>query len=197
MRTRGFHFEHAPPFRGEGRSQLDLRRTLSGAQFPRVVPVGTLVGAHQQWLPVPHRRTRLGVYAEGASRRRARTDGEARRGGRKALRKSQVRQRTDLRQGDRRFLCGGRARRGSAGASAYSRHRDLRDALRRGIRQSVPAFLPGIGLRDGAERSDRRREIKVNFSNCVHCKTCDIADPYQIINWVTPEGGGGPDYKGM
>ena len=42
-----------------------------------------------------------------------------------------------------------------------------------------------------------RREIKVNFSNCVHCKTCDVADPYQIINWVTPEGGGGPTYKGM
>jgi electron-transferring-flavoprotein dehydrogenase len=42
-----------------------------------------------------------------------------------------------------------------------------------------------------------RRELKVNFSNCVHCKTCDIADPYQIINWVTPEGGGGPNYKGM
>jgi electron-transferring-flavoprotein dehydrogenase len=42
-----------------------------------------------------------------------------------------------------------------------------------------------------------RREIKVNFSNCVHCKTCDIADPYQLINWVTPEGGGGPNYKGM
>jgi electron-transferring-flavoprotein dehydrogenase len=42
-----------------------------------------------------------------------------------------------------------------------------------------------------------RREIKVNFSNCVHCKTCDVSDPYQIINWVTPEGGGGPNYKGM
>ncbi len=42
-----------------------------------------------------------------------------------------------------------------------------------------------------------RQELKVNFSNCVHCKTCDVADPYQIINWVTPEGGGGPDYKGM
>ena len=42
-----------------------------------------------------------------------------------------------------------------------------------------------------------RPELKVNFSNCVHCKTCDIADPYQIINWVTPEGGGGPNYKGM
>jgi electron-transferring-flavoprotein dehydrogenase len=42
-----------------------------------------------------------------------------------------------------------------------------------------------------------RKELKVNFSNCVHCKTCDVMDPYQIINWVTPEGGGGPDYKGM
>jgi electron-transferring-flavoprotein dehydrogenase len=42
-----------------------------------------------------------------------------------------------------------------------------------------------------------RRELKINFSNCVHCKTCDIMDPYQIINWVTPEGGGGPNYRGM
>lgn len=47
------------------------------------------------------------------------------------------------------------------------------------------------------EETNGRKELKVNFSNCVHCKTCDIADPYQIINWVTPEGGGGPDYKGM
>ena len=38
------------------------------------------------------------------------------------------------------------------------------------------------------------RRPKINFSNCVHCKTCDIIDPYQIIDWVTPEGGGGPNY---
>ncbi|MBA2734046.1 MAG: electron transfer flavoprotein-ubiquinone oxidoreductase [Acidobacteria bacterium] len=44
---------------------------------------------------------------------------------------------------------------------------------------------------------DGKRHLQINFSNCVHCKTCDIMDPYQIINWVTPEGGGGPDYKGM
>jgi electron-transferring-flavoprotein dehydrogenase len=37
--------------------------------------------------------------------------------------------------------------------------------------------------------------LKINASNCVHCKTCDIMDPYQIINWVTPEGGGGPAYQ--
>jgi electron-transferring-flavoprotein dehydrogenase len=41
------------------------------------------------------------------------------------------------------------------------------------------------------------QKLKINFANCVHCKTCDIADPYQIINWVVPEGGGGPNYEGM
>jgi electron-transferring-flavoprotein dehydrogenase len=35
----------------------------------------------------------------------------------------------------------------------------------------------------------------LNFTNCFHCKTCDIMDPYQVITWVPPEGGGGPDYK--
>jgi electron-transferring-flavoprotein dehydrogenase len=37
----------------------------------------------------------------------------------------------------------------------------------------------------------------INAQNCVHCKTCDIKDPNQNINWVTPEGGGGPNYTGM
>ena len=40
-------------------------------------------------------------------------------------------------------------------------------------------------------------KLHINASNCVHCKTCDIADPYQIITWVTPEGGDGPDYKNL
>jgi len=39
--------------------------------------------------------------------------------------------------------------------------------------------------------------LQINASNCVHCKTCDIADPYQIITWVPPEGGDGPDYKDL
>jgi electron-transferring-flavoprotein dehydrogenase len=37
----------------------------------------------------------------------------------------------------------------------------------------------------------------INASNCVHCKTCDIADPYQVIEWIVPEGGGGPKYVDM
>ncbi len=39
--------------------------------------------------------------------------------------------------------------------------------------------------------------LQINASNCVHCKTCDIMDPYQVITWVPPEGGGGPRYEGM
>ena len=39
--------------------------------------------------------------------------------------------------------------------------------------------------------------LQINASNCVHCKTCDIMDPYQVITWVPPEGGGGPQYNGL
>ncbi len=39
--------------------------------------------------------------------------------------------------------------------------------------------------------------LKLNPANCVHCKTCDIKDPYGIIDWVTPEGGGGPNYTDL
>ena len=39
--------------------------------------------------------------------------------------------------------------------------------------------------------------LQINAQNCVHCKTCDIKDPTQNIVWVTPEGGGGPNYSGV
>ena len=58
-------------------------------------------------------------------------------------------------------------------------------------------FCPAAVYEMVEEGTDGRRRLQIIFSNCVHCKTCDIMDPYQIINWVTPEGGGGPDYKGM
>ena len=49
---------------------------------------------------------------------------------------------------------------------------------------------------DDSEQPNSKR-ISLNAANCVHCKTCDIQDPYQIITWVPPEGGGGPNYDGM
>ncbi|HWI20620.1 MAG TPA: electron transfer flavoprotein-ubiquinone oxidoreductase [Vicinamibacterales bacterium] len=41
------------------------------------------------------------------------------------------------------------------------------------------------------------KRLQINASNCVHCKTCDIMDPYGVITWVAPEGGEGPSYEGM
>jgi electron-transferring-flavoprotein dehydrogenase len=40
-----------------------------------------------------------------------------------------------------------------------------------------------------------RLRLQIDGSNCVHCKTCDIMDPYQVIEWTCPEGGGGPGYE--
>jgi electron-transferring-flavoprotein dehydrogenase len=56
-------------------------------------------------------------------------------------------------------------------------------------------FCPAAVYEMVEEKGERR--LKINASNCVHCKTCDVMDPYQIINWVPPEGGGGPNYEGM
>ncbi|MFO0995619.1 MAG: electron transfer flavoprotein-ubiquinone oxidoreductase [Alphaproteobacteria bacterium] len=46
-------------------------------------------------------------------------------------------------------------------------------------------------------RDDGNPRLQINAQNCVHCKTCDIKDPRQNITWVTPEGGGGPNYPNM
>jgi electron-transferring-flavoprotein dehydrogenase len=47
------------------------------------------------------------------------------------------------------------------------------------------------------KEADGTPRLQINASNCVHCKTCDIMDPYAVITWVPPEGGGGPQYNGM
>jgi electron-transferring-flavoprotein dehydrogenase len=47
------------------------------------------------------------------------------------------------------------------------------------------------------EQTGKFQRLRIDFSNCVHCKTCDIKDPYGAINWVPPEGGGGPLYKNL
>jgi electron-transferring-flavoprotein dehydrogenase len=48
-----------------------------------------------------------------------------------------------------------------------------------------------------AHEADGTPRLQINAANCVHCKTCDIMDPYQVITWVPPEDGGGPQYNGM
>ena len=55
-----------------------------------------------------------------------------------------------------------------------------------------PAFVYEV-----VEDSEGKKRLQLNSANCVHCKTCDIKDPTQNINWVCPEGGGGPNYPNM
>ena len=53
------------------------------------------------------------------------------------------------------------------------------------------------GVYEFVKDDDNNDRLQINAQNCVHCKTCDIKDPTQNIVWVTPEGGGGPNYAGM
>ena len=64
-------------------------------------------------------------------------------------------------------------------------------ALRRAEARYCPA-----GVYEFVKNDDGSERLQINAQNCVHCKTCDIKDPTQNIVWVTPEGGGGPNYAG-
>jgi len=62
-------------------------------------------------------------------------------------------------------------------------------------RNPCTRFCPAGVYEILGEGADKR--LQINAANCVHCKTCDIKDPYGIINWVTPEGGSGPNYQNL
>jgi electron-transferring-flavoprotein dehydrogenase len=66
-----------------------------------------------------------------------------------------------------------------------------------GVYEFVPADGPGVAADGGRAIGGAGSRLQINAQNCVHCKTCDIKDPRQNIHWVTPEGGGGPNYSGM
>lgn len=60
-------------------------------------------------------------------------------------------------------------------------------------------FCQTSGVYEYVPREDGQdgQRLVINAQNCIHCKTCDIKDYSQNINWVCPEGGGGPAYDGM
>jgi electron-transferring-flavoprotein dehydrogenase len=60
-----------------------------------------------------------------------------------------------------------------------------------------PAAVYEMVDAEGAAPGAPRKRLQINFENCVHCKTCDIMDPYQVIDWTTPEGGDGPRYVNL
>jgi len=57
-------------------------------------------------------------------------------------------------------------------------------------------FCPA-GVYEYIREDDEPPRLQINAQNCIHCKTCDIKCPSQNIDWVVPEGGGGPAYSGM
>lgn len=59
------------------------------------------------------------------------------------------------------------------------------------------AYYCPAGVYEYVSGEDGRPRLQINAQNCVHCKTCDIKDPTQNIDWVVPEGGGGPNYPNM
>jgi electron-transferring-flavoprotein dehydrogenase len=65
------------------------------------------------------------------------------------------------------------------------------------FRNPCTRFCPGNVYEMEVDAQTNKRRIKLNPSNCLHCKTCEIKDPYENITWNCPEGGGGPKYTVM
>ena len=64
------------------------------------------------------------------------------------------------------------------------------------VLMTMPRFCPA-GVYEYQPDDAGTMKLVINAANCIHCKTCDIKDVSQNINWVCPEGGGGPAYDGM
>ena len=90
----------------------------------------------------------------------------------------------------------------SRARSARARHLELSDSSSAALvadDEGEPArlYCPAGVYEVLYDDNNQNPRFQINAQNCIHCKTCDIKDPTQNIVWVTPEGGGGPNYPNM
>ena len=71
------------------------------------------------------------------------------------------------------------------------------DSIKEGENEVQKITDQKINRIDEIVKNKEESYLQINFQNCLHCKTCDIKEPSQNINWITPEGGGGPNYPNM
>ena len=74
---------------------------------------------------------------------------------------------------------------------------ELQKSSELGVFDGPSARYCPAGVYEWVEETNGEKKFQINSQNCIHCKTCDIKDPNQNINWETPEGGGGPAYPNM
>ena len=184
-----------------GRERADRPRPEAGAQRE-----ADLVAVRADRLARPRRARHVGRTRSSATARPSARCGTARptprrpagAGAFRADRLSEARRRAVLRPADQRRLLLHQPRRGPAlppDAEGPARSRSTSTCRATPSRRSATA-RPG-STRWCATADGSNPRFQINFQNCVHCKTCDIKDPLQNIDWTTPQGGDGPNYPNM
>ena len=133
------------------------------------------------------------AHADGDPRRLLRPE-EARR--HRRLERGGARPRAHVRQGDQHPLLRHPSRGEPAGRTCWCRPMSATRCAARSTAIRACASVRPTSTRWSTTAPAGCR-LQINASNCVHCKTCDIMDPYGVITWVAPEGGDGPQYDGM
>ena len=178
---------------------VGVSRDALVAQLPSGLQERFMAGHDQCGPGDVHRRSRLRRCRQTAGRAGIRSDGQGRISSRRNAARTD-RQRADLRQAHRRVQQRHDARREPAVPPHRFRHERFAATAARwstAIRASIFARPPSTSRCSKSATGGVEGRLQINFTNCVHCKTCDIIDPYQIITWVPPQGGEGPVYTGM